>query len=283
MRAGGGSGKPPPACRSSGGAPSLPLPHAERDQVLQRLELRIVNELKLLDKVDEVLEGVVQVRVRLFCHHLLEVRVEGVRVHPEKTLVDDAHALPEVRREGHARMDREERLVGQLPLHPHKQVLHVARCRHVCRHLDLVAVRPGKRVRACTHVRAGLLRADVSQRPGEQVQLVEEVDRRHGDPLLLTRARGQLHLCPQILAAEGLLPLQEQGGITRVRRQHARGQQRGVPAGLLRVERVSDLGGLRLPCRGSLRHGWGLCHGAAPSRGAGALQERGCRRPPTNG
>ena len=83
----------------------------------------MLDEVELEDEVDEVLEGRVQVGLDFQSHHVREVRVVNVGVHPEESLEDDADDLAEVAREVDPRFLGEDRLVVDLVLHPADQVL----------------------------------------------------------------------------------------------------------------------------------------------------------------
>mmetsp|Transcript_26995 Transcript_26995/g.76248 ORF Transcript_26995/g.76248 Transcript_26995/m.76248 type:complete len:257 (+) Transcript_26995:107-877(+) len=207
----------------------MPLLHANLYEVLERLELRVIDQVELLHEIDEVLERVIQMCVGLPLDHLPEVRVEGVRVDPEEPLVDHAHPLAVVGGEGHPGLDRQEGLVGQLLLDPHEELLGVPRRGHLRGRLDLVAVGPGEGVRPGAHHRAGLLRAEIRDGAGEEIQLVEEVDGRHREPLLLVGPVGELHLRFQVPAPKGFLPLQQQRAVARIHGELERRQQRGIP------------------------------------------------------
>lgn len=56
------------------------------DQVLQRSKLTPVDEVELLDKENEVLEGGVEMGLLLQLHHRVKVLVVDVSVNPEQAL-----------------------------------------------------------------------------------------------------------------------------------------------------------------------------------------------------
>lgn len=53
------------------------------DELSQRRKLPLVDQVKLIDEVDEVLEARVEMRLSLQQHDVLEVRVVDVRIDPE--------------------------------------------------------------------------------------------------------------------------------------------------------------------------------------------------------
>lgn len=55
------------------------------DEFLQRCQLAALNEVELLDKVDKVLEGGVEMGLLAQLHHLLEVLVVNVGIHTKQS------------------------------------------------------------------------------------------------------------------------------------------------------------------------------------------------------
>lgn len=95
------------------------------NQVLERRQLPPVDQVELLHKEDEVLEGGVEVSLFLQLHHRVKMLVVDVCVDPEQTLQDGLGHRHEVLGEGHADLGREEGLVVQLVLYPGHQVVNV--------------------------------------------------------------------------------------------------------------------------------------------------------------
>lgn len=147
------------------------------DQLLQRRQLPLIDQIELLHEEDEVLERRVQVRLLAEAHHLLEVLVVDVRVHAEQPLQDRLGDGQEVLREGHADLRGEQRLVVQLVLHPRHQVVNVLGGAALDRLLDRLAVGPVVLVLgAGGHDAAAVLRAELGDGAVQHVDLVEEVD-----------------------------------------------------------------------------------------------------------
>lgn len=55
------------------------------DEFLKRCQLAALNEVELLDKVDKVLEGGVEMGLLAQLHHLLEVLVVNVGIHTKQS------------------------------------------------------------------------------------------------------------------------------------------------------------------------------------------------------
>lgn len=89
-----------------------------------------------------MLEGGVEMRLLPQMHHLREVLVIDVRVHPEQSLQDGLCVAQEVLWEGHTDLGREQRLIVQLVLHPCHQIVNVLRGTALDRLLHCLAVRP---------------------------------------------------------------------------------------------------------------------------------------------
>lgn len=111
-------------------------------QISHWFELRLLNQVKLFHKVDEVFEGVVQMSIGITIHHGLEVRVEDVCVNTEKALVDDLDPLLEVRQERLPGLYRQEGLICKLGFYPNQQLLHILWRRERLRGLDFVTIGP---------------------------------------------------------------------------------------------------------------------------------------------
>lgn len=78
------------------------------DELLERCELSLIDEVELLDKEDEVLEAGVEVGLLAQLHDLGEVLVVDVGVHAEQALQDGLGDGQEVLREGHAWKGRKQ-------------------------------------------------------------------------------------------------------------------------------------------------------------------------------
>lgn len=91
-------------------------------------EVTILDQAKLLDEVNKVLEARVEVGLRLLLHNQIKVRVVDVGVYTKEASEDPLHSLLKVGRERIVRLRWKDALILQLRLNPHVQPLHVLWC-----------------------------------------------------------------------------------------------------------------------------------------------------------
>ena len=120
-------------------------------------------------------EASVQVCLSRQQHDVLEMRVIDVCVHSEESFEDDLDDVDKVLGEWDSQSTREDLLVVELVLHPGHQEVNVLARTHLQRRLHVVSVRPQVLVlRTCTHCRASLCRAELSQNTVEHIDFVIE-------------------------------------------------------------------------------------------------------------
>lgn len=173
------------------------------NQVLQGSELSSVNEVELLDKENEVLEGSVEVGLLLQLHHGVKMLVVDVSVHPEQTLQDGFGHRHEVLREGDSNLGGEKCLIIQLILHPGHQVVDVLGRRAFNGLLNIGAVSPVILIPwSSRHHRAAGFSAKLSDGAIQHVDLIEEVHGVDSDPLIEILSLWQHDSLPQIPTAQ---------------------------------------------------------------------------------
>lgn len=181
------------------------------DQVLQGSKLSSVDEVELLNKENEMLEGGVEVGLLLQLHHRVKMLVVDVSVNPEQTLQDGFGHGHEVLGEGNSNLGGKKCLIIQLILHPGHQVVYVFGSGAFDRLLNVGAVSPVVLISwSSRHHRAARLSAELSDGAVKHVDLVEEIHGVDSDPLIEILSLGQHDSLPQVPAAQCRLSVLQQ-------------------------------------------------------------------------
>lgn len=176
------------------------------NQVLQWSKLSPVDEVELLNKENEMLEGGVEMGFLLQLHHRVEMLVVDVSVNPEQTLQDGFCHRHEVLGKGNSNLGGEKCLIIQLILHPGHQVVDVLWRRAFDRFLDIGAICPVILISwSSRHHRAAGLSAELGDGAVQHVDLVEEVHRVDSDPLVQILSLRQHDSLPQVATAQRCL------------------------------------------------------------------------------
>lgn len=181
------------------------------DQVLQGSELSPVDEVELLNKENEVLEGGVEVGLLLQLHDRVKMLVVNVSINPEQALQDGFGHRHEVLGKGNSNLGGKKCLIIQLILHPGHQVVDVLGCRAFDGLLNIGAISPVILVSwSCRHHGAAGLSTELGDGAVQHVNLVEEIHRVDSNPLIEILSLRQHDSLPQIPTAQSCLGVFQQ-------------------------------------------------------------------------
>lgn len=181
------------------------------NQVLQGSELSSVNEVELLNKENEVLEGGVEVGLLLQLHDGVKMLMVDVSVNPEQTLQDGFGHRHEVFGEGNSNLRGKKCLIIQLILYPGHQVVYVLGSRAFDRLLNVGTISPVILISwSSRHHRAAGLSAELCDCAIQHVDLIEEIHRVDSYPLIEILSIWQHDSLPQVPTAQRRLCMFQQ-------------------------------------------------------------------------
>lgn len=173
---------------------SVPSVTHPGSHLFQRLQLFVVREVELSDKVIEMLIAGIDVSLGPHLANTVKVVDVDVNKHPEQTRQNLLSHLHEGLREGSTDIGGEDVLIVDLYLNPIHEQTHVFRGRQGCRSLVFVLVLPAVFVPGPSgHDGAGLIGAGVTDGAVDEVNAVKEVYHVDGDPVVEVLTVGQLH------------------------------------------------------------------------------------------
>lgn len=178
---------------------------------MQGSELSPVNEVELLNKENEVLEGGVEVGLLLQLHHRVKMLVVDVSVNPEQALQDGFGHRHEILGKGNSDLGGEKCLIIQLILHPSHQIVNVLGCRAFDGLLNIGAISPVILIPwSCRHHGAARLGAELGDGTVQHVDLVEEIHRIHCNPFIEILSFWQHDSLSQVSATQRCLCMFQQ-------------------------------------------------------------------------
>lgn len=181
------------------------------NQVLQGSELSSVDEVELLNKENEVLEGGVEVGLLLQLHDRVKMLMVDVSVNPEQALQDGFGHGHEVFGEGNSNLRGKKCLIIQLILYPGHQVVYVLGSRAFDRLLNVGTISPVILISwSSRHHRAAGLSAELCDCSIQHVDLIEEIHRVDSYPLIEILSIWQHDSLPQVPTAQRRLCMFQQ-------------------------------------------------------------------------
>lgn len=181
------------------------------NQVLQGSKFSPVDEVELLNKENEVLEGSVEVGLLLQLHHRVKMLVVDVSVNPEQTLQDGFGHRHEVLRKWDSDLGGKKCLIIQLILHPGHQVVNVFGSGAFDRLFNICSISPVILISwSSRHHRAAGLSAELCDGAIQHVDLVEKVHRVDSNPLIKIFSLRQHDSLPQVPTAQCCLSMFQQ-------------------------------------------------------------------------